>query len=224
MKTYNIEQLKVTSEKSVNYCYILVDESTKCTAIVDPAWEMDKIVSVLEGCQVKVDAILLTHSHMDHVHLVPQLTRKYRSKVYMSRSEAEFYDYQVENLYLFEDMETIWIGNTPIMAMVTPGHTVGSTCFLLTNDILTGDTLFVEGCGTCSSIGGNPESMFDSIQRLKSKVRPYVHILPGHSFGGESMQPFSRLMDTNIYLHFDTKAEFVKFRMRENQPLLYSFQ
>ncbi|WP_268964163.1 MBL fold metallo-hydrolase, partial [Paenibacillus sinensis] len=75
------------------------------------------------------------------------------------------------------------LGDTQITCILTPGHTYGSACYLTSDHLFTGDTVFIEGCGLCDTVGGDPEQMFHSIQRIKSAINPMVQIFPGHSYG-----------------------------------------
>lgn len=213
---YQVYTLKMFSETSINYCYVIVDQSTRFAAVVDPSWEIDKINNVLNELEVKLKVILLTHSHDDHVNLVPLLVEKYAPKIYMSQPEKEFYNYECPSLFNFADSEHIQLGLTSITCLITPGHTVGSACFLLNNDIFTGDTIFIEGCGGCNSEGASPEQLFESIQRMKAMLSPDIRVYPGHSFGELPGQPMNRLLTLNIYFQLN-KEDFVKFRMRKTK-------
>ncbi|NBD27024.1 MBL fold metallo-hydrolase [Paenibacillus glycinis] len=221
--SYEVHTLKVASGDYINYCYVIIDKATRYAAIVDPAWELDKILDLLNELQVELKMILLTHSHDDHMNLALALVEQFIAQPYMSELEIDFYQFELPSLISFKDSERIQLGSTMIQCLITPGHTFGSACFLLSQDIFTGDTIFFEGCGGCSYKGGNPESMFDSIQRLKKLLSPNIRVYPGHSFGESPGRPMSLLLTHNIYFHLD-RLDFVEFRMRKNQTNLYSFK
>ncbi|MGG4454610.1 MBL fold metallo-hydrolase [Brevibacillus porteri] len=200
-----------------NYNYLIVDKATKLAALVDPSWELDRILTVIEGLDVKLHAILLTHSHFDHVNLVELLSIRYAPNVYISAKEARYYAFTAPNLHTFNDLDTISLGNTTITCMLTPGHTAGSACYLLSGCLITGDTLFIEGCGRCDTTGGNPDDMFDSLQKIRDTVPIYARVYPGHSYGKEPGYPLWYLLENNIYFHLVNRAQFISFRMRHAQ-------
>jgi glyoxylase-like metal-dependent hydrolase (beta-lactamase superfamily II) len=98
--------------------------------------------------------------------------------------------------------------------MLTPGHTAGGVCYLIENNLFSGDTLFAEGCGYCSGRGADPRAMFHSLQLLKRTIAPQTLVFPGHSYGQLPGQTFGSLLKNNIYLAFDDERKFVQFRMR----------
>lgn len=223
-ETHVVHQLKLKFSFIRNYTYIIVDTSSKIAAIVDPAWEFDKITSVLHTLGIYPTKILLTHSHFDHVNLVKPLVQIFNSQVYMSLKEIDFYKFRCKNLNPIQHFDAIKLGQTNIAALFTPGHTVGSVSYLLTDSLFTGDTIFIEGCGICNTYGGCPEQMFSSIQMIKEKVNPDVNVYPGHSFGKKPGYPIKYLMKENIYFLIDRKEIFVDFRMRKHQTNMFNFQ
>ncbi|MEW9701794.1 MBL fold metallo-hydrolase [Paenibacillus sp. SI8] len=223
MDTHTVYPLKLRNRKAINFTYLIVDHHTRQVAIIDPSWELDKIESTLHMVNGHLTTILLTHSHYDHVNLVNRLLEKYNPQVYLSQQEIHFYNFECDNLHPFEDNEVIMLGDTQISCMLTPGHTYGSACFLISNHLFTGDTIFIEGCGICTTVGGDPEQMFHSIQRIKSAINPKVQIFPGHSFGKNPGYTLDYLLKQNIYFQFINKEHFIMFRMRKGQKNLFNF-
>lgn len=220
--TYEIIILKDTSFTK-NNVYLIVDVETKLTAIIDPGCDMKQILDVIEKAELKLKMILLTHSHIDHIRRVNELVNLYHCEVYMSMKEATFYFFYSPSLHIFEDNHFIQLGKTRIQCIVTPGHTVGSACFLLQNSMFTGDTVFTEGCGICTGNGGSVESMYQSIQRIKEQVNDDVLVYPGHTYASLPGKSISYLKSSNIYFHF-SKEQFITFRMRKNQKNLFMFK
>ncbi|MBW4080627.1 MBL fold metallo-hydrolase [Paenibacillus sp. S150] len=219
-----IYELKTGFFHFLNYSYVIVDRATGTAAIVDPAWEIRKFTELLERIGVEVSAILLTHSHEDHVNLVQPLVNLYQPKVYMSDIEINYYHYQSPNLTGFGHKDRIRIGDTVIECLLTPGHTAGSACYLLHDSMFSGDTVFTEGCGICNCPGGSPSDMYDSIQMIKSYVPDYVKVYPGHSFGKGTGHTLGSLKEENIYFQIYKRNHFVDFRMRPNQKNIFSFK
>ena len=165
----------------------------------------------------------MTHSHYDHVNLVNDLTYIYQCNVYISKIESEFFGYRSPNLNLLNDLDIITVGNIHILAILTPGHTVGSMCYLTNHTLFTGDTIFNEGCGMCFGQGADPKSMFQTIQRLKSEIPDSVMVYAGHCFSREVGELFGFLKQNNVYFLIENEKEFIDFRMRSGQKHLFSF-
>ncbi|WP_260612137.1 MBL fold metallo-hydrolase [Paenibacillus popilliae] len=223
-KTYRLHQFKTSSLNFINYNYIIIDKVSGQAAIVDPSWDLELIVRTFEHLGVQPASILLTHSHMDHVNMVNPLVERYDSQVFMSAEEINFYGFRCKNLNSVHDFDVLNLGFTELTFLLTPGHTVGGMCFLLTDHLFTGDTIFIEGCGACTSKGGSPEQMFESICKIKRTVKPHVCICPGHSYGKEPGYPLSYLMHNNIYFQIEKEEYFIQFRMRNNQKNLLHFK
>jgi len=221
---YEVHILKTVAFMFANYSYIVVDTATKAALVVDPAWEIDKITKKLYELDAHLEAILLTHSHHDHVNLVNPLVKRFSPRVYMSKTEIDYYGFRCNNLYALNDMDEINVGETRVSCLHTPGHTAGGMCYLLEDSIFTGDTIFTEGCGICNTDGGSAEQMFESIQRVKSIVTPDFLVYPGHSYGKAPGKTIDYLMEWNIYFQFETIEYFVDFRMRKNQKGLFRFK
>ncbi|PWK13054.1 MBL fold metallo-hydrolase [Tumebacillus permanentifrigoris] len=215
---YELHTLKVGLNFTRNFSYILVDNASRQAAVVDPAWDLDVILDKIRALGVELTTILLTHSHDDHVNRVDALLQIYpAAQVYMSKQEIVTYGFSCANLFPFGDGEMIWLGETPITCLVTAGHTAGGACFLLEDDLLSGDTVFIEGCGICDTVGGSPVQMYESLQKIRRLVAPHVRVFPGHSYGKEPGAPLRVLLSSNIYFQFEKVEHFVQFRMRKNQ-------
>ncbi|MEC0767160.1 MBL fold metallo-hydrolase [Bacillus atrophaeus] len=222
--TYEVHQIKTSHHMWTNYCYIIADHVSGSAIVVDPSWELSKITNKLDELEVDLSAILLTHSHYDHVNLVEPLLKLFNPDVYMSKKEIDFYQFNCRNLIALNDNQTISIGNTEGRCLLTPGHTAGGMCYLFPESIFTGDTVFTEGCGICEDHGSSASDMFESIQRIKSEVSPDVRVYPGHSFGKEPGHIIKELFKHNIYFQIDKKEYFVKFRTRKNQKGIFDFK
>ena len=222
--TIDVYPLKVTRHFFKNYCYLVMHSETKEAVLIDPAWEMDKIEQQLKTHDAKLKAILLTHHHIDHVNLAESFAQKYHVPVRMSKVEIEEYGFSCSNLVPIVHSEPLEFGQLSLWPFFTPGHTKGAICYFIEQNLFTGDTLFIEGCGICAGKGACPSQMFDSLSYLKKTLPQTTHIYPGHSFGKEPGQSFKDLFENNIYLHFTDRKHFIAFRMRPNQKGLFSFR
>ncbi|MCH9764075.1 MAG: MBL fold metallo-hydrolase [Gammaproteobacteria bacterium] len=184
---------------------------------------MPLLINTLSKYQAELKAILITHHHFDHIDLADSLSTKFNCRVIMSQQEITEYDVKLLNLSTFDGDAQLNICGFSIQAILTPGHTKGSTCFLIGDNLFTGDTLFNEGCGVCVGQGASPYEMFYSLQKLKKRILGQTKIYPGHQFGSYLGQTLQEITQLNIYLNIDNIDSFVKFRMRKLQPNMLSF-
>jgi hydroxyacylglutathione hydrolase len=216
--------IKVSKLSFKNYCYLIINTYNKKAILIDPAWEMEKNERQLEHHQVTLVSILLTHHHFDHVNLANSLALKYHVPVMMSKTEIEYYGFSCHNLSPIGQTNNITIEQIEILPLFTPGHTRGAISYWVADNLFSGDTLFIEGCGICIGHGGDPSQMFDSLSYLKAIIPIDTKIYPGHSYGKEPGLPFPYLLRNNIYLQFNNKQQFIDFRMRKNQKGIFDFK
>lgn len=202
---YKIEKFKVGDVG--NCTYMVFDPEYKNAVLVDPAWDANKIEEFLYKLDLSLKGIILTHSHYDHTNLVQYFAEKFNCNVYMSKHEVEFYKFSCVNLISVDDDDIINVDNLSFTCILTPGHTIGSMCFKIDNNLFTGDTLFIRGCGFCNCYGGSIEQMFNSINRLKDILKGDVLLYPGHYFR-DDLEHEKEYMKKNIYLHIKNKKLF----------------
>lgn len=191
--------------------------------VIDPAWNFEVFEREILRYQLDLRAVLLTHSHFDHTDLAKRFESKYQAKVYISRIEQEYYQYECNSLHTLEDKEILRIGGIDVSCYLTPGHTKGSMCYQVENNLFTGDTIFIEGCGYPDKNGGSAEELYDTVQFVKENFSPNTIIYPGHVYGLPVGQYLANLQSYNIYFSIDSLERFVEFRMRKGQKNLMSF-
>ncbi|HQO59125.1 MAG TPA: MBL fold metallo-hydrolase, partial [Candidatus Omnitrophota bacterium] len=123
--------------------------------------------------------------------------------VFSSVAEAEF------DFMGVADGERYSLGDVTLEFRHTPGHTPGSQCFLTAGRLLTGDTLFFEGCGRCDLPGGNARRMYDSLYNVILKLPESTLIYPGHDYGDASSATLGEQKQTNPYLRCRSPEEFL---------------
>ncbi len=183
-----------------NLQYLLIDEATRCAALVDPAWDVGFLLSQLTLHNVILDKVLLTHGHHDHVNGLPELVAHFPDiPVYLSAHEAPFYTPSVSRLIRTEHDEIIDLGHTQLRCMWTPGHTPGGQCFYTHPMLIVGDTLFVNGCGRCDLPGGDMDTLYTSLKFLTT-LPDDVLIYPGHSYSNRRSDLLGNQKLSNPYL------------------------
>jgi len=199
-----------------NFCYLIGDEKTKKAAIVDPAWAPEKLLSIVEEEGFKLAAFLVSHAHYDHTNAIEALLERVDVPVYAHKEEIE---YAHEGNAIVGDLgrtaqgtsdgQTLELGDTVIRFIHTPGHTPGSQCFSIGNHLITGDTLFIGGCGRSDLPGGDPVKLFESLQKL-GRLPAETEICPGHDYGAVRKRSLAEERAGNPYLQMKNVQLFLK--------------
>lgn len=219
-----IYSIKTSFNSIINYCYFIRLESTNRIIAIDPSWEFVKISNFISENNFILSGILLTHSHIDHTNLADILSATHKCPVFMSRTESEFYNFHCNNLIHLHNEDVLLFQGFKIKPMFTPGHTKGGCCYLIDNNFFSGDTLFIEGCGSCQGNGADPEDMFNSLMKIKSALDIKTKIFPSHCYGRTLGITLEEVLKENIYLQFNNLSQFTKFRMRKNQTRNFDFR
>ena len=176
----------------------LVKNEKGSAFVVDPAAFDEKLQALLKSENVtELTYILLTHGHFDHITGVSELKEKYGGKIVIHKDdEKAFWDKTVSLSSQFgtaqnyperaditvADGDTIAFDGAEIKVIHTPGHTIGGVCYILENEMFSGDTLFKGSVGRSDFPGGNALTLLRSVGKLK-KMGVNYNIYPGH---GES--------------------------------------
>lgn len=174
-------------------CFIVTDEETGISAVIDPGFTADELFDAIKDLE-KLDAILLTHGHFDHIMGVKDIQEMTGAKIYMHEFEKEFATDSRLNLstvlaerqcrtfepdHLYTDGDKIAVGNLTFRVLHTPGHTVGSSCFMVQDVIFSGDTIFKGSVGRTDFPTSDPKKMVQSVQRIAEIDENYA-IFPAH--------------------------------------------
>jgi len=194
---------------SDNYSYLIHEKETGTVSIVDPSEfnACDKIINKYK----KLDFILNTHHHADHVGANLELKKKYNSKILGSNSDKN----RIPGIdILLEENQKHKIGNLEFEVIFIPGHTKGHIAFFFFKEkvVFTGDTLFSLGCGRVFE--GTHEEMFNSLNKIK-KLPSDTKIYCGHEYTKSNL---------NFCLAYDSKNTFLKEKEIDIQKKLSSNQ
>ena len=161
---------------------------------------------------MQITDILLTHSHHDHINGIKQVLDKYDAQLHLLKDEAQFWGQHPDLPTLHHGGDVIQLGDTHIEVLHTPGHTPGSACYKINHDLITGDTLFVFGCGRCDLSGGDPNVMFDTLNKLGQLPGDTI-IHPGHNYAVKETSTMQEQCEGNPFMHFHDAHKFVDYRM-----------
>lgn len=202
-----------------NFVYFIGDAATRSCAVVDPAWHAPTILREAERLSIRISHILCTHSHFDHINRVEELLQSIDVPVHMLGLEVNFSGFSCENLVQHAAGDTLQIGAHTELAFVhTPGHTPGSVCYAIPGSLVTGDTLFVNGCGRCDFVGGDPAVMYRTLKQLCDVLPRWTRLYPGHNYGATPTSRLDEQLRDNPYLKHATLQDFVEHRMQGKVP------
>jgi hydroxyacylglutathione hydrolase len=196
-----------------NFVYLIEDQASGRAAVVDPAWDVPAILALARQHDVRITDILLTHSHHDHINGIEDVLRAYDAQLHLLKAEARFWGSYLDVPTLHHGGDIITLGETAIEVLHTPGHTPGSACYRVADQLITGDTLFVFGCGRCDLRGGDPEQMFHTLRDMRQRLADNIIILPGHNYATKPTSTLGEQKDGNPFLHFEDLNRFVRYRM-----------
>lgn len=205
-----------------NLVYIMANAQQ--AVFIDPAWDADTLLHTVTQHELTPVAVLLTHSHFDHVDALSGILAQYPDlPVYISQIEAEHERFQKrfgtyfaqhpEQLHFINDGDTLRLADLDIDVIHTSGHTVGSVCFYVDKHLFSGDTLFVNGIGRCDFEDSDVAAMFDSVNKLRALPDDSV-VYPGHDYGVTPTDTLASQFQHNPYFLIDDKAFFVDVRLR----------
>ena len=180
-------------------CYLAVDEATKEAVLIDPGEEADRLKQAITDKNCRVNAILLTHAHFDHILALEPLRDFTGAPLLLHEKETPFLtDGNLNLTARFSDRpvsfrpaertlsegDVIPVGNASLTVLHTPGHTPGSVCFLDREggQLISGDTLFRESIGRYDFPGGCYPDLIASLRRLAAQGNEGTdyRIFPGH--------------------------------------------
>jgi len=196
-----------------NFLYLLGDPETKEMAIVDPAWDVDFLCREAKRLGYKITKVFLTHAHPDHVNGLDKLLSMHQVPVHISKYEYPPMRPCITSLVDVTQQDKLSVGKINFDILHTPGHTPGCQCFLAQGQLISGDTLFIDGCGRCDLPGSDPKAMYNSLYNILMKLPDETVVFPGHHYGPTPTDTIGHQKQTNPYLQCNNLKEFLVERM-----------
>lgn len=194
----------------VNFSYAIGDRSTGSCVLVDPAWNVNDLVDIVEADGMSVEGILATHYHADHVggsimghdiEGVATLLERVDCPIHVQSAEVPWMErtanVTADQLVAHPPGDVLSVGDVDITLVHTPGHTPGSQCFLVDGRLVAGDTLFLDGCGRTDLPGSDAAAMMESL-RMLSTVPDDVILYPGHRYSLASSATMGSVKQSNF--------------------------
>lgn len=204
-----------------NYVYLIGDPTTRQAAVVDPAWEVERIVQVAQEDDYTITKVLITHTHQDHTggHLfgndipgVVELLNLLDIPVYVHKTETHILKNVPDSSKVpTESNQVVDLGHDVQITLIhTPGHTPGSQCFLVQNRLVSGDTLFIGACGRVDLPNSSPEEMYDSLTNKLMRLDDETTLYPGHNYAWKPTSTIGEERRQNPYVQFASLHDFLR--------------
>ena len=206
-----LRQIRLT--KMATFCYLIGDESSKTCAVVDPAFETERILGEADRLGCKIESIINTHGHSDHTAGNKAVREATGARIFIHAADACRLGSLLHSTVcrilggkgsppaevLLQDNDTITIGDVRLTVLQTPGHTPGSICLYTTGHIFTGDTLFVGAVGRTDLPGGSQKQLSASIHKKIYTLPGDTVVWPGHDYGPALSSTVQREKETNPF-------------------------
>jgi len=205
-----IEQIQIGPME--NFTYVVGSRATREVVIVDPAWDVGALLDRIDEQGYTLTAALVTHYHPDHcggsfgrnsVEGVAELLSRNPVRVYTHKLEADglrkVTGISDTDMVKVDSGDKLDVGDIEIEFLHTPGHTPGSQCFRIKRTLVSGDTLFVNGCGRVDLPGSNSEDMYHSLRKLAALPEDTL-LLPGHNYAEVPNATMDEIKRVNVYM------------------------
>jgi hydroxyacylglutathione hydrolase len=204
-----------------NYVYLIGDPATRQAAVVDPAWDVERIVQAARQDGYTISKVLITHTHQDHTggelfgHYIPgvvELLELVDVPVYVHKTETHILkNVPTSSKVPTENNQVLELGgDVQITLLHTPGHTPGSQCFLVQQRLISGDTLFIGACGRVDLPNSSPEEMYDSLTNKLMRLDDTTVLYPGHNYARTPTSTIGEERQHNPYVQFTSLHAFLR--------------
>ena len=210
------------ARQMVNFVYLVGDRETGEAVAVDPAYDIQGLLDVLAADDMRLTGALATHYHPDHVGGsmmgysiagIEELLALAPVPIHVQADEAPWVlrttGVSETDLILHASGDTVMVGGIPIELIHTPGHTPGSQCFYVADRLVSGDTLFLDGCGRTDLPGGDPAKLYESLTTKLAKVPGHAILFPGHLYSAEPSATMEATRQHNFVFTPTSESEWL---------------
>ncbi|MDC3062146.1 MBL fold metallo-hydrolase [Candidatus Pelagibacter sp.] len=193
-------------QKSSTYTYLIASAEGREALVIDPVLEnVHQYIELLKQLDLRLVKVIDTHIHADHVTGASKLKDITKCSTIMGdHTPAESVEIKVK------DDEYINLDNLKIRAMYTPGHTSDSYCFLMDNQLFSGDTLLINGTGRTDFQNGSATAAYNSIFNKLLKLPEDTLLYPAHDYKGEKVSTIGKEKKQNPRLQVNSVDEYVE--------------
>lgn len=204
-----------------NYAYAVGDSQAGEALLVDPAYAPGELVELLAADDMRVTGVVLTHYHADHaggsmagrsLAGIAELLGSVDVPVHVQVAERPWVERTTgvggDSLVAHEPGDELHVGSLRVQLVHTPGHTPGSQCVLVGDTLLTGDTLFLRGCGRTDLPGGDPAALYESLVHRLAALPPSTVVMAGHAYDPAPSASLDTLVATNPVLFPQTSDQW----------------
>lgn len=209
------------ARKMVNFAYLIGDRSSGDCVVVDPAYAAADLVAIAAKDGMRITGALASHYHADHIggsmmgfalRGIDELLTLIDVPIHINHHEREWVlkTTGVDNSVLVghEDGDTVRVGSIDITLIHTPGHTPGSQCFFVRDRLVSGDTVFLDGCGRTDLPGSDAPSMFHSLRKIAALPQSTT-IFPGHFYSSDESEELASVMRHNFVFGPQSENEWL---------------
>lgn len=199
------------ARQMVNFVYAIGDRQSREALLVDPAYSVGELIDLVESDGMHCAGVLATHYHFDHVggsamgwnvEGIAALLDRVQVPVHVQRTEVPWVVRATgvgeADLTEHDSGDVVSVGEVRVELVHTPGHTPGSQCFLVEGRLVSGDTLFLQGCGRTDLPGGDPEALYESLTQRLAKVPDDALVYPGHQYSDAPSAAMGETRRTNV--------------------------
>ena len=189
-----------------NYSYLLTCLEAISSIVVDASLELSKLQPFIK---TKPAAILITHSHHDHIKYINEYIKAYPDIKVIGHPKSKLNNTPEINYLPMKDNSIFKLGGLEIKTIHTPGHYYDSVCFLVENVIFTGDTLFIGRTGRTLSKGSNTSDLYNSVYKKLLNLPGNTIIYPGHNYGSKPTMTISEKIKISNLLQASGEKDFI---------------
>jgi glyoxylase-like metal-dependent hydrolase (beta-lactamase superfamily II) len=210
------------ARQMVNFSYLVGDRTTGEAVVVDPAYAVNDLLDTLAADEMRCVGVLASHYHADHIggsiggwsiEGIAQLLGVVDVPIHVQRAEVPWVEQTtgvgLGQLVVHDGGDVVDVGQIKIELLHTPGHTPGSQCFLVHDRLVSGDTLFLDGCGRTDLPGSDPAAMYESLTTRLAHIPDDAILFPGHQYSPAPSATMGETRRTNFVLAPRSAAQWL---------------